>query len=44
MYINSYAFVQIVMTSADYFEASKAVHFTIKRNSKDFDTLSGLGD
>ncbi|CAD8088091.1 unnamed protein product [Paramecium primaurelia] len=44
MYINNYAFVYIVMTSADYFESSKAVHFTIKRNYQDFETLSGLGE
>lgn len=44
MYINHYAFVEIVLTSMDYFEASKAVYFTIKRNNKDFDTLSDLGE
>lgn len=36
--------MKITMTSQEYFEASKAVHFTIKRNAKDFETLSGLGD
>ncbi|CAD8130869.1 unnamed protein product [Paramecium sonneborni] len=32
------------MTQADYFESSKAVHFTIIRNNQDIETLSGLGE
>lgn len=44
MYINNYAFVNIVLTSTNYFDASKDVHYTIHRNNKDFGTLSGLGE